>query len=199
MLTNEANFAAPSLLTRSHHSPRHQQIGRGADGRQWIDTRFCLSKFNYTHFNREQLFCPKSSIKAKKTFSLMMTGIQQHHSLVITSCSRPFLLSGHLWSQETRAQQFHLRYFDDAQYSEKVLTRKGRKSLQCFHNPRNQEKSHFHPKMGHQLWTCDVKIEGPQTLEETELGDTTTNLLGGPDIGCSFFVCCQKLKNNILN
>ena len=33
MLTNEANFAAPSLLTRSHHSPRHQQIGRGADGR----------------------------------------------------------------------------------------------------------------------------------------------------------------------
>ena len=33
MLTNEANFAAPSLLTRSHHSPRHQQIGRGADSR----------------------------------------------------------------------------------------------------------------------------------------------------------------------
>ena len=28
--------------------------------------------------------------------------------------------------------------------------------------------------------------------------NTTTNLLGGPDIGCSFFVCCQKLKNNIL-
>ena len=33
----------------------------------------------------------------------------------------------------------------------------------------------------------------------TPLTYTTTNLLGGPDIGRSFFVCCQKLKNNILN
>ena len=28
---------------------------------------------------------------------------------------------------------------------------------------------------------------------------TTTNLLGGCDIRCSFFVCCQNFKNNIPN
>ena len=28
---------------------------------------------------------------------------------------------------------------------------------------------------------------------------TTTNLLWGCNIGCSFFVCCQKVKNNISN
>ena len=28
---------------------------------------------------------------------------------------------------------------------------------------------------------------------------TTTNLLGGCDIRCSFFICCQNFKNNIPN
>ena len=36
-------------------------------------------------------------------------------------------------------------------------------------------------------------------LDESIINSTTTNILGGRDIECSFFVCCQKLKNNILN
>ena len=43
------------------------------------------------------------------------------------------------------------------------------------------------------------RILVPGSLREKLYCVTTTNLLGGPDIGCSFFVCCQNFKNNILN
>ena len=62
---------------------------------------------------------------------------------------------------------------------------------------------HKHQGVSETPKNADVICEQP-LIEQNEiikniLDATTTNLLGGPDIGCSFFVCRQKLKNNISN
>ena len=69
------------------------------------------------------------------------------------------------------------------------------KCQECEREFKSYQALKFHTNSVHK----GVKYPCNQCDHQASTQSTTTNLLGGCDIRCSFFVCCQNFKNNIPN